>query len=54
MKATGKARSIENGIDAETQQRFFALAERLRGEQDAETANRLGDELGRFIFGGQF
>jgi hypothetical protein len=45
---------IENGIDAEKrkQQQFFALAERFRNEQDPQTANRLGDELGRMIFGG--
>jgi hypothetical protein len=45
---------IENGIDAEQrkQQQFFALAERFRNEQDPEAANRLGDELGRMVFGG--
>jgi len=45
---------IENGIDAEKrkQQQFFALAERFRNEQDPETANRLGNELGRTVFGG--
>lgn len=45
---------IENGIDAEKrkQQQFFALAERFRNEQNAEAANRLGDELGRMVFGG--
>ena len=45
---------IENGIDAEKrkQQQFFALAERFRNEQDPEAANRLGDELGRMVFGG--
>ena len=45
---------IENGIDAEErkQQQFFALAERFRNEQDPEAANRLGDELGRMVFGG--
>ena len=44
---------IENGIDAETrkQQQFFALAERFRKEKDPEAANRLGDELGRMVFG---
>lgn len=44
---------IENGIDAEKrkQQQFFALAERFRSEKDLETANRLGDELGRLVFG---
>jgi predicted DNA-binding ribbon-helix-helix protein len=45
---------IEKGIDAEKrkQQQFFALAERFRNEQDPEAANRLGDELGRMVFGG--
>jgi hypothetical protein len=45
---------IENGIDAEKrkQQQFFALAERFRNEQDLEAASRLGDELGRMVFGG--
>ena len=44
---------IENGIDAEKrkQQQFFALAERFRNEQDPEAANRLGDQLGRMVFG---
>jgi hypothetical protein len=45
---------IENGIDAEKrkQQQFLALAERFRNEKDPEVANRLGDELGRMVFGG--
>jgi hypothetical protein len=45
---------IENGIEAEKrrQQHFFALAERFRNEQDPEAATRLGDELGRLVFGG--
>lgn len=45
---------IENGIDAEKrkQEQFFALAERFRNEKDPEAANRLGDELGRMVFGG--
>ena len=45
---------IENGIDAEKrkQQRFLALAQRFRNEPDPEAANRLGDELGRMLFGG--
>jgi len=45
---------IENGIDAEKRKRqqFLALAERFRNEQDPEAATRLGDELGRMIFGG--
>lgn len=45
---------IENGIDAEArkQQQFFSLAERFRNENDPEVANRIGDELGRMVFGG--
>jgi predicted DNA-binding protein len=45
---------IEHGIDAEKQRQlqFFALAERFRNEKDPEEANRLGDELGRMVFGG--
>ena len=45
---------IETGMEAELrkQQQFFALAERFRNEQDPEEANRLGDELGRMVFGG--
>lgn len=45
---------IENGIDVEKrkQQQFFALAERFRNERNPEAANRLGDELGRLVFGG--
>lgn len=44
---------IENGIDADMrkQDQFFALAERFRNEKDAEAAKRLGDELGRMVFG---
>lgn len=45
---------IENGIEAEKrkQQEFFELAERFREEKDPETARRLGDQLGRMVFGG--
>jgi hypothetical protein len=45
---------IENGIDAEQrkQREFFDLAERFRNAKDPETAKRLGDELGRMVFGG--
>ena len=45
---------IENGIEAEKrkQEQFFALAQRFRDEEDPEAANRLGDELGRLVFGG--
>jgi hypothetical protein len=45
---------IENGIEAEKrkQQEFFALAERFRSESDPAEAKRLGDQLGRMLFGG--
>lgn len=45
---------IENGIDAEKrrQQEFFELAERFRNEADPQEAKRLGDQLGRMVFGG--
>ena len=45
---------IENGIEAEKrkQQQFFDLAERFRNATDPEEAKRLGDDLGRMVFGG--
>lgn len=45
---------IENGIEAETrkQQDFSDLVERFREEKDTEAAKRLGDRLGRMVFGG--
>lgn len=44
---------IENGIEAEKrkQQEFFDLAERFRNATDPEEAKRLGDEMGRMVFG---
>jgi hypothetical protein len=45
---------IENGIEAEKrkQQEFFDLAERFRGATDPGEVKRLGDQLGRMVFGG--
>ena len=45
---------IENGMEAEKrkQQEFFELAERFRSANDPEEAKRLGDQLGRMVFGG--
>jgi hypothetical protein len=45
---------IENGIEAEKrkQQECFALAEQFRSAADPEEAKRLGDALGRMVFGG--
>jgi hypothetical protein len=45
---------IEDGMEAQKQkqQRFFELAERFRGAADPEEAKRLGDQLGRMVFGG--
>jgi hypothetical protein len=44
---------IELGIEARKQKEkaFFELAERFRAASDPQQAERLGDELGRFVFG---
>jgi hypothetical protein len=44
---------IEHGIDAEKrkEQQFFELAERFRSATEPADVKRLGDELGRMIFG---
>lgn len=45
---------VENGIEAEKrkQREFFELAERFRASTDPKEIKRLGDELGRMVFGG--
>jgi hypothetical protein len=45
---------IENGIEADKrkQQEFFDLAERFRDATDPAEVKRLGDQLGRMVFGG--
>jgi len=44
---------IEQGIEGgkQKEQAFFHLAERFRAASDPSEAKRLGDELGRFVFG---
>ena len=44
---------IELGIEAskEKEKAFFELAERFRVSKDPAESKRLGDELGRFVFG---
>ena len=44
---------IENGMEAEKrkEQEFFALAERFRAATDPEEVKRLGDQMGRMVFG---
>jgi hypothetical protein len=44
---------IENGIEAEKQkqQEFFDLAERFRSATDPKEVKRLGDRMGRMVFG---
>jgi len=44
---------IEEGIAAAKQreQDFFQLAEKFRSAQDPDEIKRLGDEMGRFVFG---
>jgi hypothetical protein len=45
---------IESGIEAEKrkQQEFFDLAERFRNATDPAEVERLGDRMGRMVFGG--
>jgi len=45
---------IENGIEAEKRKQleFFDLAERFRNATDPEETKRLGDQMGRMVFGG--
>ena len=45
---------IENGMAAEKrkQQEFFDLAERFRCATDPDEVKRLGDQMGRMVFGG--
>ena len=44
---------VEDGLEAQKrkQREFFALAERFRSTRDAKEAERLGDQLGRLVFG---
>ncbi|HVI09907.1 MAG TPA: hypothetical protein VND65_16590 [Candidatus Binatia bacterium] len=44
---------IQLGIEASKQREkaFFELAERFRAANDPGETKRLGDELGRFVFG---
>ncbi len=44
---------IEQGIESQKrrQQEFFELAEKFRASQDEADVKRLGDELGRMVFG---
>lgn len=45
---------VRHGIKAEKskQQEFSELVERFRNALDPEQAKRLGDKLGRMVFGG--
>jgi len=44
---------IEDGIAAakKREQEFFGLAEQFRSAQDPDEIKRLGDQMGRFVFG---
>ena len=44
---------IRNGMEAEKrkQQEFFDLAKRFRSATDPEEVKRLGDQMGRMVFG---
>jgi hypothetical protein len=45
---------VEDGLEAQRrkQEVFFALAEKFRASTDPKEVARLGDELGRMVFGG--
>jgi len=45
---------IENGMEAEKrkQEEFFELARRFRSAKEPAEAQRLGQQLGRMVFGG--
>jgi EAL domain-containing protein (putative c-di-GMP-specific phosphodiesterase class I) len=45
---------IESGMEAQKrkQEQFIELAERFRSANDPDDVKRLGDELGRMVFGG--
>ncbi len=44
---------IEQGIEAQKQKEaaFFELAERFRAASDPDEVKRLGEKMGRFVFG---
>jgi hypothetical protein len=44
---------IEEGISAakEKEKQFFELAQRFRAAREPDEITRLGDEMGRFVFG---
>jgi hypothetical protein len=48
-----KARRVLAALEAEKhkQQEFFGLAERFRSATDPEEVKRLGDQMGRMVFG---
>ena len=45
---------IENGMEAEKrkQKEFFDLAERFRSATDPNEVRKLGEQMGRMVFGG--
>ena len=47
------AELLEEGLEARKQKEktFFDLAERFRGTTDPKEVQRLGDQLGRMVFG---
>ena len=51
MKPTNKTAGQKADAEKCERQEFFNLAERFRSATDPEEAKRLGDELGRMVFG---
>lgn len=47
-----RTRVVHNGaVEKQKQQEFFDLAERFRKATDPQEIKRLGDQLGRMVFG---
>src|SRR5664280_191841 len=48
----GQNATVSEEAEKRKQQEFFNLAERFRGATDPDEVKRLGDQMGRMVFGG--
>ena len=51
MKSTNKTARRGNSAEERTRKKLFQLTNRFRNTTDPKEAKRLGDELGRMLFG---
>jgi hypothetical protein len=51
MKSTNKAVRQSDSAEKRRRKKLFQLANRFRNTSDQKEAKRLGDELGRMVFG---